>query len=366
MAEKLINKKYKVTAQILTPLHIGAGSEKDWVEGMDYLLRDGMLWHLDMNKMIEAGIDVNRMADLFVSGNAQSVDKLVGAKLQQVSDFHLELPASSDNPIHSFLRNQLSGNPILAGSSLKGAIRSVLFNYLRDEEKRDNDVFGKINDGSNFMRYVRLSDIEFKQTELVNTKIYNLFRDGQDWSGGWKHNLQGGNNPHYKPNGFNTIYDCLVPTMSAEGTALFADTLFAQFSGQQPKADKKNEIMKSRNIANAICDIINNHTFEYLNKEAEFFDEYSQGEYAQQIIKSIDQLQDIIDECNDNECVIKMSAGAGFHSITGDWQFDDYTNTGEWEFGRNAGKKKYKSRKIAICKDAFALMGFVKLTFTEE
>lgn len=43
-----------------------------------------------------------------------------------------------------------------------------------------------------------------------------------------------------------------------------------------------------------------------------------------------------------------MSAGSGFHSITGDWQFSDYTNTEIWKDGRNAGKMKYKSRKIAV------------------
>ena len=56
-----------------------------------------------------------------------------------------------------------------------------------------------------------------------------------------------------------------------------------------------------------------------------------------------------------------MSAGVGFHAITGDWQYEDYGQTGTWTDGRNAGKKKYKSRKTADYNDHLQLMGFVKL-----
>ena len=33
---ELVNKKYTVTAQVLTPLSIGQGSEKDWVYAVKY------------------------------------------------------------------------------------------------------------------------------------------------------------------------------------------------------------------------------------------------------------------------------------------------------------------------------------------
>ena len=61
-----------------------------------------------------------------------------------------------------------------------------------------------------------------------------------------------------------------------------------------------------------------------------------------------------------------MSAGVGFHSITGDWQFDDYDKTKMWADGRNAGKKKYKSRKIAEYNNRLQLMGFVRLRSLSE
>ena len=62
-----------------------------------------------------------------------------------------------------------------------------------------------------------------------------------------------------------------------------------------------------------------------------------------------------------SSCLMKMSAGVGFHSITGDWQYDDYDKTKLWTDGRHAGKKKYKSRKIAEYNHRLQLMGFVRL-----
>lgn len=71
-----------------------------------------------------------------------------------------------------------------------------------------------------------------------------------------------------------------------------------------------------------------------------------------------------------NSCVIKLSAGAGFHSITGDWQFDDYVSgVLRRDIKKPAENSKPKSRKIAITQEGedtfFDLMGFVKLTFED-
>ena len=42
-------------------------------------------------------------------------------------------------------------------------------------------------------------------------------------------------------------------------------------------------------------------------------------------------------------------------------QYDDYDKTKFWTDGRHAGKKKYKSRKIADYNHQLQLMGFVRL-----
>ena len=371
----MINKKYNVTAQVLTPISIGQGAEKDWVYGIDYLTKedeDGNLWlyHLDLGKMVAAGVDVNKMAQTFAGGNPGAVNLLVGSKLEKVSDCKMRLPVSSvevekalSNPIKTFLRNQLTGRPVLAGSSLKGALRSILFTYLRAKGERDNEsVFGKMNDGSDFMRFIRVGDFEFEETGLVNTKIFNLHQAGQEWEGGWKHS---GNKTtcDFDPIGFNTIYECLLPGATAQGAIMFADSLFERIP-QQPYFTKKRELMRGNDAIEKLCEIVKDATFDYLNKELDFFTEYWQGSNSTKIRDAINAVMDEIDNCNSNECILKMSAGSGFHSITGDWQYTDYTEASGYYLNRKQGGELPKSRKIAVSGGKpFSLMGFIKLTF---
>ncbi len=368
---KAINTKYKVTAEVLTPLSIGQGAENDWVYGIDFLTRtdgEGQPWlcHLDMNKMVEAGVDISRLTQCFVRGDIAGVKSLIGNKLLKVSDFQLRLPCSLDgnpNPIKTFLRNSLTNHPILAGSSLKGALRSVLFADLRTKERENEKVFGSMKDGSDFMRFVRVGDFEFEKTCLVNTKIFNLWTSRGGWQGGWKHG-QNKTNGTFAAQGFNTIYECLPPKATAEGSIMFADTLFDKIA-EQPHREEKCEIMHSP--ISVLCRRVNDHTWAYLEKEYDFFDKYG-VDYTGNILNAIGDVQDVINDCEANSCVLKMSVGSGFHSITGDWQYDDYTEAK----GHRLGQGKYrgdlpKSRKIAVSGSRpFSLMGFVKLTFTKE
>ena len=359
-----INKNYRVTAKVLTPLHIGAGAEKDWVEGVDFIQKDGKMWHLDINRMIAAGVDINRMASMFAFGKVDGMEVLLGSKLKDVSDFQMPMPASTSNPIKVFLRNQLSGNPIIAGSSLKGAIRSILFTHLREhKEERNEDVFGKLKDGADYMRFIRVGDIAFptNATRLVNSKIYNLQKIDGEWQGGWKHKANN-TDSDFNSTGFNTLYECIVPGQVAEGTIGFEALLFDKQQGSIIYKEKKNRML---NDVQVLCNIIRNHTFDYLDKELDFFEQYEQGTYSSEIFNSIIEVQEAINACRSNECILKMSAGAGFHAITGDWQFDDYVD-GLLDRKRNRNDAKPKSRKIAVYQQSMFLMGFVKLTFVEK
>ncbi len=387
----MINKKYNVTAQVLTPLSIGQGAEKDWVYGIDYLTKEdeyGNLWlyHLDLSKMVTAGVDVDKMAQTFAGGNPGAVNLLVGPKLEKVSDCKMRLPVSSveeekalSNPIKTFLHNQLTNRPVLAGSSLKGALRSILFTYLVGDEEDKKRLrqelkfaqgninlniryFGDMTKGTDFMRFIRVGDFEFEKTGLVNTKIFNLHRVGQEWEGGWKHS---GNNTtsDFDPIGFNTIYECLLPGATAQGAIMFADTLFDQIP-QQLYFTKKRELMRGNDAIEKLCEIVKDATFDYLNKELDFFTEYWQGSNSTKIRDAINAVMDEIDNCNSNECILKMSAGSGFHSITGDWQYTDYTEASGHYLNRKQGGELPKSRKIAVSgSKSFSLMGFIKLTF---
>lgn len=367
-----INKKYDLKIDVLTPLSIGAGAEKDWVRGVDFVVNKGKIYKLNLKKIVKEGVNIDRLTSFFASKNEQGIINLITEpKLEKVSDFVMPLPADSPNDIKAFVKNQLTGKPILAGSSLKGAIRSILFDYLRDRERDENQVFGSSVKGDEFMRFIKISDAEFDGTSLVNTKIFNL-QMKMDWVGGWKHGLNE-TGDDFNSNGFNTIYECLKPNQSGLASIMLSLSQYDKIDNHLYKKEKREILEKDLTF---LFEVINHHTKEYLEKEKAFFEAYS-ADKKELIIKSIDNLLRLIPSDN-SYCILKMSAGSGFHSITGDWQFDDYTiesitlkrNGGtDKSFGYNIDgekSKSAKSRKIAVYGENFDLMGFVKLTAISE
>ncbi len=371
-----VNQKYKVKATVVSPLSIGQGAENDWVKGDDYIERDGWLFHLNLKKMVAAGISIDRLSDLFADGKVSEIADFLGDRLEKVCDFKKQIPAQSDNPVKTFYFNPFTGKYSLAGSSLKGAIRSALFHSfsMKDDvyelkerkNKINSSVFGLTRDGTDFMRFIRVGDFDFDATELVNTKTFNLQKPESSWVGGWKHSFHS-TNVHFAETGFNTLYECLMPEAVSEGVILISPLLFHFIRKEQSYESQKKDLMDGRdggNPAMRLFRIINSATKDYLTREIKFFSTYDQAEKSDRILSSLRRYLDVVSaipEKNPTECLIKMSAGSGFHSITGNWQFPDFTRTDVYTFGPNEGKQRYKSRKIACLGEQLTPMGFLKL-----
>ncbi|MDR0981885.1 MAG: RAMP superfamily CRISPR-associated protein [Culturomica sp.] len=352
--EKVLNQKYNLEITVLSPLSIGAGAERDWVKGMDYVVKNGKAYLLNLKKMIQAGINPEELSPLFAEKNHAAILGMVGGKLDAISDASFELPVNSDNDIKAFVKNELSNKPIIPGSSLKGAVRSVILDYLldKDELKNKDDekkYFGSSADGDELMRFIKFSDAEFDKTNIVNTKIFNLHGSGNDWHGGWKHEFRNGTTDKYQPTGFNTLYESLLPNEKGVCSLMLSESAFKKMD--HIKQREKQELFKIEQLFS----IINEHTVDYVDKEIAFFKKYHTDK-TDKIIVGLEKIRAQIPKDN-TACVLKMSAGSGFHSITGDWQYDDYSKTG---IAAN-GKQRYKSRKVAIYNDKFYLMGFVRL-----
>ena len=354
------DKKYPIELEVITPLSVGAGNDNEWMRGIDFVQKDGKVYVLDIQKAAEQGVDIGKLTNLFLNYDEKGICNLIGDKLELVSRYIFKSPVSTNNFIKSFLRTQLYGKPVVAGSSLKGSVRSALFNHLRDKEKTNEEVFGNMKDGTDLMRFIRIADIEMPSTALINTKLFNLRKDGSEWSGGWKHGMSE-TTSQFKSNGFNTLYECVLPGNKALGSMMLAGGAYELMSKNTDKpishAQEKEELLNGDIMG--LFHVINLVTKDYLSKEKAFFEKYS-AERSEELIDNVNALLDMI-PADDSYCLLKMSAGVGFHSITGDWQYDDYSQTGLWSDGRNAGKKKYKSRKTAEYGGHLQLMGFVKI-----
>lgn len=360
------DKRYPIEFEVITPLSVGAGNDNEWVKGLDFVQKEGKVYVIDMQKVSAVGVDLEALTALFLKSDDLGISQLLGSKIGELSRYVFDLPAKTDNNIKSFLRTQFYDKPLVAGSSIKGSIRSALFNYLRTDEQKNEEVFGTLKDGTDFMRFIRIGDVEMPSTVLVNTKIFNLRGHGSDWQGGWKHRStdKEGNShtdAHYDPVGFNTLYECVAPGEKGLGNislAVNAFSLLEKFGNVKSPYASKKRILLNEPI-NCLFQVINDVTKAYLHKERAFFQKYD-AERSDEVINCIDSLLSMIPS-DGSSCLMKMSAGVGFHSITGDWQYDDYDKTKLWTDGRHAGKKKYKSRKIAEYNHRLQLMGFVRL-----
>ena len=360
------DKRYPIELEVITPLSVGAGNDNDWVKGLDFIQKGDKVFVIDMQKAVVAGVDVETLSQLFLKSDDAGISQLLGNNIEKLSRYVFDLPARTDNNIKTFLRTQFYDKPIVAGSSIKGSVRSALFHCLRINEDKNEEVFGTMKEGTDFMRFVRIGDVEMPSTVLVNTKIFNLRGHGSEWQGGWKHrgtDREGNSHTddHYNPVGFNTLYECVAPGRKGLGNISLATNAFSLLEkfgkGKTPYANKKQALLNEP--ISHLFQIINDVTREYLEKEHAFFEKYS-AERSDEVLDNIDLLLAMI-PTDGSCCLLKMSAGVGFHSITGDWQYEDYDKTKLWTDGRHAGKKKYKSRKIAEYNHRLQLMGFVRL-----
>ena len=355
------DKKYPIELEVITPLSVGAGNDNEWVKGLDFVQKDGKVYVIDMQKVVAAaGVDVEALTALFLNSDDSGISQLLGNKIDELSHYVFDLPAKTDNNIKTFLRSQFYDKPIVAGSSIKGSIRSALFHYLRTDEQKNEEVFGIMKDGTDFMRFIRIGDVEMPSTVLVNTKLFNLRKEGEEWLGGWKL-FMNKTTGSYNPVGFNTLYECVAPGNKGLDNITLAANAFCLLEkygqSRMPYSDKKRNLINDP--INHLFQIVNGVTKDYLLKEKAFFQKYD-AERSDEMLRCIDSLLSMI-PADGSSCLMKMSAGVGFHSITGDWQYDDYDKTKLWTDGRHAGKKKYKSRKIAEYNHRLQLMGFVRL-----
>ena len=325
------DKRYIIEIEVLTPLSVGAGNENDLICGADYVQHGGRVYVLDMDKISQLGVDIGRLATVFANGDQQAVIHIGANRLGKAASRIFDATISTTNPIKSFIRTQLYDKPVIPGSSIKGAIRSCLFNHFHGRKQNgeiligiNDKVFGTMKTGDVFKRFIQVGDIVLPRTQLVNTKLFNLQSQGGTWKGGWKH--RGRNTTsRFQPFGFNTLYECVVPKEKGIGVIELKNVaydLLKRNVHNQSNFNLKSQLMLGG--IKALFHIINQTTKHYLQKEEGFFNHYAEGtDRVEDVLDCIHHVLDLIPQ-DDSYCVMKMSAGAGFHSITGDWIYDDY------------------------------------------
>ena len=136
-----ITQDYHLTLEVISPLHIGSGREL--LQGYDFVARNGRTWRIDEDALLNAALSGDVFDDALVERPA--------AELLQPADYR---------PDSGLFRYAMPGTPsaksqgaqvveqikdifdhlYLPGSSLKGALRTILFWGIHDAEDREPDL----------------------------------------------------------------------------------------------------------------------------------------------------------------------------------------------------------------------------------
>jgi len=362
---KTLSDKQSHTFTVLTPLHIGSGQK--WAETFDFLYEDGRVRVFNRESLFE------QLSQTQASGKQSGVDFYIKcleeSNRQGKGDFQRflndqidldlvtfrEYPMNGSGPaaeIAALLRNGMQ-QPFVPGSSIKGAMRSALLHYLH-HRPGGGEVFDKNIDNSllgNFersiLRYVRPSDVELSETALYNIRLFNLRLAGFDWESGFKGDKL-------------TTLEVFTPRKATGAFRLAVDNGLMQLVKEKhPEILHRltHPLIKETDPAQFLFSVINGATQTHLKREIDFFERYDEAQDTASVINNLNYLLKVSESLTKG-CVLRMAWGSGFHSMTGDTQFRDHCETGFWDRGKDYGKKKYKSRRLAA--DGQLLpMGFV-------
>ncbi|MBS4056311.1 MAG: hypothetical protein KGZ82_03215 [Bacteroidales bacterium] len=368
-------KSHTFRIESLTPIYIGGNSDKNWQENIDYIYRAGKIYIMDIAKIARSltPLELSRWSAALLNRDDSFFNQFFSNR--KLSDYALISYPSETRPrdvIRAFSRNGL-GQAFIPGSSVKGAIRSMLIAELFTGQpitkQADIDaLFGNIS--NNLMHYIQVSDviIEPGDLELTMSKIFNLHRQGE-WKGGWKHGGSIGTTNDFDPNKFTTAYETIYPEkmLGDRLHLLINEKLFQYHQNQLDRHDNKHPVPPhfsklfgtSTDPVATLFRIINKHIKKQLIKEKEFYRTYE----VEETDYIVDYLDDIVHQITDDgeSCVLRIGQGSGYYGITGDWKFKDHLTTiGVPSFG-----KHYKSRKWSFVYQDDELylspFGFIKL-----
>ena len=404
---------YIVELETLTPLHIGSGIS--FTKDIDFFVEKGKVekvGKVNPEKILGIIGAKPEMIDIWVKyiededkKSIRALPQLSSEPLEKLCDEILEVRENVNvaGQLDEFIRNQYTKNPIIPGSSLKGAIRTayltsvIIGNHNKLREKFKNELKGLkarlngVHDRwrrkrmiSSFAKMMHDFVFTYAQFQYDNIRvkadaqkdIFKFFRisDGE----GNLNQLKIDNfcllNYRYNKNNKRNEWqiDNNRRTKSAE---VFEGKVSLTITIQKDFWNKNKLGLK--NIEDFIR-MLNNHTERLVDYQIKFFkDEYFSKLGVKKAVKSnLNCIKEQITNTKSNEAILRVGQGSGWDFITGGWAKDgrvipkDY----DWYFlvEKLLRKKPYdrsndpppfpKTRRVT---SKFLFPGFVKLKFNK-
>lgn len=371
-----INTEHKIHLKVLAPVHIGGAQEKHSQEGVDYLRYDnGETWKIKWDEVYK-NFEPDEIANALLKNK---LDELIDYELENFA-VQMHQAYGSTGEIKTFVRDGF-GKAFIPGSSLKGAMKSWAYAAVEKKlnRKGTTNLFGKFD--NDIFRFITPIDCYFNnETELYPTKTFNLYKEGNSWRGGWKHSVTKNTKKHFSGVGFVTDFECFSPNSESEFSIKIHKPLStvhfkALFEGNIDVSKSFQSIFSMQPL-NSLFSLINSQVLKHIERELLFFENYNSADHSDEIINFYDNLKTLATSAKEGECLLRLSAGSGFHGISGDHQFLDHINTGIWteydarKYELSKSQKheyvgeyiKFKSRKIAFTPNQMYPMGYVFLS----
>ncbi len=347
----------------LSPIHIGAAQEKHLAKGVDYLAKDGAILFLDESKILEK-INISQYCNDLSNRKLQTTLEQRG--IEQFVKKIVPIVGDIGTDVKVHIKDTTKQNPFIPGTSLKGAMRSILFHFAKSNNHyKEQNTFGGIQEDG--FRFLQVGDSHFEEVIYINTKTFNLIKRGDVFEGGWKNSKN--TTSEFTPQGFTFPYECIGAHQIADVRIVMnlsgyeKATIRKDYKGQSlvKEVNTLIEILQSKK---ELYKKIQTYSDRYLQAEIKFFNSYNNQE-TDRIIAQLESLQ----EKNEKAPVLRVGQGSGFHSITGNHHSPlDHSINGidKWGKGQLNGKDSAKSRKLAFDRVdndeiIFYPMGFVQL-----
>lgn len=311
----------EIKIETISQVHIGNGVFLQ--EGNDFIVEDNNIDILSLDKLGSViGTDetiIRQWLDAINNGESGTFIMNRVKDTPYTEYTKRRISCSLDITQQSTLKEQIHdglGRPYIPGSSIKGAFRTAVMSTFANEdiEKRLNKedlqnwkkvIFGMENELLHFdtgerkknspcadiFRYLSIGDTYFdKGVENVVRQV-NLNITGQKT---------------LLDNKKQQLVETIRKGVCSQCRLKIADD-FYQKTG--------------------ICDLqdffelINNHTYQLICDEIEFWDKGEGADYIGQdsYLDQLDGILDVIDACKANECVLRIGHASGWRFITGAW-----------------------------------------------
>ncbi len=356
---------YKCVIDILTPVHVGSGEKL--VEHFDFLHQGDKIHMINSSKLFTAiqklGSEKIQEFTLAVEdGNIVEWLQEQGIRPNGIASYSLVFTGQkTPREIHAQIRDAF-GNPLIPGSSLKGALRTAIIRKLAKAEDHfqekakakgikpkymDQGICGALlgrDPKENLLRTLSVGDYAFESDQTSIQQVWvNRLTSKTNLAGKFPIHIEGISN--------NT---------NTQGIISFDEFL------PEKDSEKKCFNFKDRLSKDWLIDACRSLTQHTVETELQFLEGKS-GKPVEGLYRFYTRLSEQIKNLKQNEVIIQMAWGSGWRGMTGQLlESDDLTDDLRKKLKLEVKYLSFpfpKSRRVVNVRGAELPMGWIKLSF---